>query len=280
MEQRIPVQRNPMQVPRAMPFQRYPTRPPIYPGNPRQNHPGPTPQEPKNRKKKIIVWSISMAVLILVVIISIMLFQKFYQKVIPEEEIIKGVTFSLEEGKPIAYSLYETEYLIQLGSIERGLVEILVLERESENVEFRVNIRVGEIKKIDTTGDDNYDLKFKLNRIRSEVLEIYLQIIDEPICYPNWACEDWSRCVIRTQTRNCTDLNSCETNESKPELNRDCLQNCDEDWVCEEWEECVNGTQKRNCTDNKECGREDKKPAIEQECEEELATSEEPFEEL
>ena len=35
-------------------------------------------------------------------------------------------------------------------------------------------------------------------------------------CVEDWSCTDWSACVNGTQTRTCTDLNECGTDENKP----------------------------------------------------------------
>lgn len=41
-------------------------------------------------------------------------------------------------------------------------------------------------------------------------------------CTENWTCGKWSRCRHKYQTRICTDLNNCGTNETKPIISRKC----------------------------------------------------------
>ena len=37
-----------------------------------------------------------------------------------------------------------------------------------------------------------------------------LTIIENPnLCTPNWQCNEWSKCIKRTQNRTCIDLNNC-----------------------------------------------------------------------
>ncbi len=43
-------------------------------------------------------------------------------------------------------------------------------------------------------------------------------------CTPNWKCSDWSECVNGEQTRKCTDLNKCGSEEKKPAEKRNCVE--------------------------------------------------------
>jgi len=42
------------------------------------------------------------------------------------------------------------------------------------------------------------------------------------VCTENWSCGDWSSCVDRQQSRICSDVNSCGTEERKPIESRSC----------------------------------------------------------
>lgn len=41
-------------------------------------------------------------------------------------------------------------------------------------------------------------------------------------CNENWNCTQWSECIEGMQTRNCEDLNNCQTENNKPMENRSC----------------------------------------------------------
>jgi hypothetical protein len=41
-------------------------------------------------------------------------------------------------------------------------------------------------------------------------------------CNESWECENWSECINGTQSRACTDLNSCRTEELKPNETQKC----------------------------------------------------------
>jgi hypothetical protein len=61
-------------------------------------------------------------------------------------------------------------------------------------------------------------------------------------CLPNWTCGDWSKCVNTTQTRKCSDENSCDTESGKPVEMRICkpgkvIQEFPK-WECQKWSEC------------------------------------------
>jgi len=87
-------------------------------------------------------------------------------------------------------------------------------------------------------------------------------------CTANWTCTSWSSCINNLKTRNCTDINNCNTTEGKPVTNQSCVP-CVPEWNCTSWqsEECPkNETQKRICTDINNCGISTEKPAETQTC--------------
>ncbi len=47
--------------------------------------------------------------------------------------------------------------------------------------------------------------------------------LPQPICTPNWSCGAWSACACGTQTRTCTDLNSCGTTTGRPAISQSCV---------------------------------------------------------
>jgi len=95
-------------------------------------------------------------------------------------------------------------------------------------------------------------------------------LIPPTLCEENWTCTEWSSCVNETQTRTCTDLNECETNNSKPSVIQDCFipVECEENWSCTDWSTCVNKSQTRTCTDSNNCGTQKSKPDETQKCKE------------
>ena len=53
-----------------------------------------------------------------------------------------------------------------------------------------------------------------LQQIKAEAVSRFNVTIE--YCIENWSCMDWSACEGGVQTRTCTDLNNCGTEESKP----------------------------------------------------------------
>jgi hypothetical protein len=43
-----------------------------------------------------------------------------------------------------------------------------------------------------------------------------------PSCSEDWSCGEWTSCVNASQTRTCTDLNTCGTTKNKPAESQDC----------------------------------------------------------
>lgn len=103
---------------------------------------------------------------------------------------------------------------------------------------------------------------------------------EEPIptptpCSESWSCGSWSACVNNTQTRTCTDANSCGSTNLRPALSQSCSPNpipiptptpCTELWSCGSWSSCENDTQTRTCTDANNCSTTDVRPALSQSC--------------
>jgi hypothetical protein len=105
-------------------------------------------------------------------------------------------------------------------------------------------------------------------------------------CEENWSCGEWKECIGGEQTRECIDLNSCNTTENKPSESQSCecevicgmceeldaakcvcyeVSPCDGNGICEEGEyeislDCPNCNDGDNCTDDfynytlQECG--------------------------
>lgn len=78
------------------------------------------------------------------------------------------------------------------------------------------------------------------------------------LCEEYWSCSEWSECISNTKTRECTDLNYCQTNISKPEETESCtsFSPCEPNWQCTDWKpkKCPsNKEQTRECTDLNYC---------------------------
>jgi len=94
-------------------------------------------------------------------------------------------------------------------------------------------------------------------------------------CIENWQCNPWANCTENKQTRNCTDLNQCETFINKPSESKECEKECTEDWSCNDWSLCKNKIKYRDCKDKHDCGTYEEKLATSQICtQEEIENSE------
>jgi len=77
-------------------------------------------------------------------------------------------------------------------------------------------------------------------------------------CTSNWICSTWSGCVNNLQTRNCSDINICNTSAGRPNLTQECAiaAVCLSNWSCSDWSplNCSNDiNQTRICTDKNNC---------------------------
>lgn len=137
------------------------------------------------------------------------------------------------------------------GIYENDLVRLEILAEVSQMniiciVEF---IKIFEENEFDYLYDLNYD-----------------QIIDEHGCYPNWSCGEWGECINNKITRECVDLNECDTGYNKPAEITTCNLICEEAWICFDFGECIDGKQERTCFDLNECGTNEFKPEIVKDC--------------
>jgi len=85
-------------------------------------------------------------------------------------------------------------------------------------------------------------------------------------CTESWTCSAFSACTNGTQTRTCTDANTCGTTTSRPALSQSCGTACTESWTCGAWSTCTNSSQSRTCTDSRSCGTTTSRPALTQSC--------------
>jgi hypothetical protein len=86
-------------------------------------------------------------------------------------------------------------------------------------------------------------------------------------CTESWSCGAWSTCANSSQTRTCTDANSCGTTVNRPALSQSCSASvCTESWTCSAWGTCSNNSQSRTCTDGNACGTTANRPALTQSC--------------
>ena len=64
----------------------------------------------------------------------------------------------------------------------------------------------------------------KGNKAELKIQKIFEGVPLSPVpgCNPNWTCGNWSSCENKIKTRNCQDINNCNTVEEKPIEVEDC----------------------------------------------------------
>ena len=214
----------------------------------------------------MIISIILIIVILAIVIGAVFLFKsnKISDK-ISNEELSSGTYESLKEKQEVKFEIEDEEHKMIVDSVYSDSVDIII---QSEPIE--VNLKIGETKKFDLDGDGKYDLEVKLKNIVNGIPNIFIKKISEAVCDEDWNCESWSSCNEQgSQTRVCTDLNSCGTEEDKPEVIRAC-EVCVENWGCSGWSNCINGKKTRDCDDSNDCGTTNNKPDEERDCEVEI----------
>jgi hypothetical protein len=179
-----------------------------------------------------------------------------------------------ERAEPVMYSIIDVKIEdLDTGDIYTGLFSgdyINGYTREVQSKEqlviyndgqYRLKATVDSIDKMRETNENNNTL--------TETIKV------SSICTESWSCGSWSTCTNSTQTRTCTDVNSCGTTSSKPALSQGCADTCSESWSCGGWSACINGLKTKTCTDRNNCGTTNSRPSLNQSCIE-TATSTKP----
>jgi hypothetical protein len=191
---------------------------------------------------------------------------------------IQGSTFGIESASDdlisasfrtiMAYNFNESCGVSGLGSI------IYKSSNEREVYELQNN----DLFCVPVGGEIKYGLEdgflFGPETITDGIEELYITSLEnlscslpEP-CEENWICGNWTECINETQSRECTELNGCETIFEIPILIQNCTlpEPCEENWICGNWSECVDENQTRECIDEQLCGTNESKPIIIQNC--------------
>ena len=228
-----------------------------------QNTPKTATQTQSSSKKALFI--LIPVVLIIIIGLSVFFFMNFSTKSISEEDFSQGTNFELKENKEVKFNIDEEVHTLKVDSITDNSVSLTI-----QSNPIKVDLKIGEEKKFDLNNDGFYDIKIKLNNIVDGIPDLYVKKIHESTCVENWNCGSWSDCTEQgTQTRTCTDTNSCGTSKNKPSTTQSCtyVKPCTEDWNCGSWSECTEqGTQTRTCTDVNSCGTNKNKPSTTQSC--------------
>lgn len=231
--QRRPIQQmprqqpaQPIQQPQQMPSQRRPTQPAQQPSqsisrqrpmSSQRFSPTETMQEkPKEAKPKInliFVFAGIFAILLIGLIVFLVIRNV---SIISDEELSQGVSLNLKENKEVKFKIDDEQHSMKVDSISGDSVSITI---QSDPVS--ITLGIGENKKFDFEQDGIFDLYIKLNDIIEGEADFLLKKIAEE-CIEDWNCTEWNDCEDGEQTRECTDLNECGTENNKPDEIQEC----------------------------------------------------------
>ncbi|HKL23971.1 MAG TPA: hypothetical protein VJ912_01415 [Candidatus Nanoarchaeia archaeon] len=218
------------------------------------------PKESKKSKNKTIFYFLGGIFIIIIIFLGLFFFNPKTEQ-IPSEDLNQGTSQNIEQGKSKKFTINQVEHEIKVKSIQEDKVTV---EIRSDPIELE--LKVGEVKKVNLDDDNYYDLELKAESTEEDSVKIYMKEINEQSCTPEWECSEWSSCINETQTRNCSDINRCGIEEGKPKEIRKCNETCEQNWTCTNWSECINETQTRDCTDENKCGNTSEKPKEIREC--------------
>lgn len=147
-------------------------------------------------------------------------------------QLFTGYTNAYSQGDSLNISLNQEKHIIAVNKITSNFVEVNVSSFLQQATLF-----VGEAKKFSFTLNW-YNVSVILNSIKgygdSAKANITVISINEPIyvneeifselsvCNESWDCGEWEKCLEGKQTRNCIDLNNCDTEKDKPLIEQSC----------------------------------------------------------
>lgn len=164
------------------------------------------------------------------------------------------------DGRGYAYTVYSRRFAC-------GLAIARVRGNYNQEFDAATEVRVtlpGAYFPLDVDGNTGTSTTTTAILRNGQALMFLAQGTTPAPCTPDWRCTAWGQCTSGTQTRTCTDQNSCGTSQGRPAESQTCT--CQENWSCGPWSACVNDQQSRTCTDLNSCGTTTTRPALTQSC--------------
>ncbi len=178
----------------------------------------PEPEEKKNfpRGAKIFIGVVFILILVGLLMFYLMNYSKppISYITISEFNILEGVSIDVSPESQVNFTLNNKDYNFKLESVGENHV--------SFSGDFSGEIFLGEKKSFDLDSDSLGDIEVRLDLVNSDIATLYLKKYGNFVCPENWNCTDWGPCLEGFQKRICVDLNSCETELNKPELEMTC----------------------------------------------------------
>jgi hypothetical protein len=147
----------------------------LYPQNNNQGfYNSPAPEQKPNKK----IWKLILIPFLFVILVGlvIFLFMSSSSKTISENEFIQGTNLKLKQNNVAKFIIDNEEHTIKLNSVSGDSVNLII-----QSNPVQLDIKIGEIKKIDLNDDGFYDLQIKLNGIENNVPELHIKNIHEGI---------------------------------------------------------------------------------------------------
>ncbi|MCW8966136.1 MAG: hypothetical protein OQK82_05570 [Candidatus Pacearchaeota archaeon] len=176
---------------------------------------------------------------LLLIIGSALIFISLDDKAIFREETQIWKKLDFNENKYAQFELENEKHSLVIESIQNDSIEITI-----QSDPIKLNLQLGESKKVDLNADNIYDLYVRFHSLVNGEPEIYIKEIiqeeeiikgyvqEDPVtlgCIEDWACVEWEAEILEaeniyscTETRTCKDLNLCGTEKDRPSEEREC----------------------------------------------------------
>jgi hypothetical protein len=133
---------------------------------------------------------------------------------ISQYSLLKGVDLELVEGSKVMMEYELQEYTIFFNNFNGNYIDL--------SGDVKASMYLGDIVSFDLNGDYASDLIIGFKDLNKREILISLEGIDNSVCEEEWICSDWSSCIDGFKKRVCLDINYCETELFKPELQEIC----------------------------------------------------------
>jgi len=139
---------------------------------------------------------------------------------ISEYNLLGGINLELVEGSTVNMDFNLENYIFNIKEVGENSATL--------SGDIISEISLGDKKYFDLNRDYVDDLIIKIENLEKSEVFIFIQLIDNSECEEDWVCSKFSSCINGVEKRVCLDVNYCETENNKPELEEICeeeLQN-------------------------------------------------------
>lgn len=147
---------------------------------------------------------------------------KIYGKVYPRLPNGTEIDFRIGDRVTIASTILKNNKYGYDPEISFKMDDPSTVEIEGYSKDNTVNIFIEDVKIGEISYFPSWENQKNIIIPASKRATISAKTANLTRCIPNWKCSEWTGCINSSQTRNCTDINNCNSLKGKPNEKRSC----------------------------------------------------------